>query len=200
MIGLAVVGPQFGSSSGDIKWDTLQQLSLILMASRIVLLFQYGSTLYFSWKYRTARLPLMAVMASLAVAIVLYLGLSFAFSLRTSSAAFLGWYVIAVFEISASIAIAGRWHVVSFKGTHLVERMTCLTLIIVSYLIIISLENRIITDQKLGEGVIGLTKDITKIESLDFSFSSGAIATLASAVLLIVTYPFIVALRYRAEY
>ena len=137
MIGLAVVGPQFGTSDGDIEWATLQQLSLILMANRVVLLCQYGSTLYFSWRFRTARLPLIAVMASLGIAIILYLGLSFAFSRQTSANAFLAWYIVSVFEVAASITVAGRWHVVSFKGTHLVERMTCLTLIIVSILLIV---------------------------------------------------------------
>jgi hypothetical protein len=136
MIGLAVVGPQFNdpkNTAGD-EWSTLQQLSLILMASRLVLLFQYTSTMYFSWRYHTTRMPLMAVMSSLALAAVLYLGLSFAFSTGSSHDAYLAWYIVAVFEVGANIAVAGRWHVLSFKGTHLVERMTCLTLIIVSLL------------------------------------------------------------------
>ena len=77
-------------------------------------------------------MPLLAVMATLGVAAILYLGLSFAFSLETYHDAFIAWYIIAVLELAANIAIAGRWPVVSFKGTHLVERMTCLTLIIVS--------------------------------------------------------------------
>lgn len=136
MIGLAVVGPQFNDpkdTEGN-SFATLQQLSLILMTSRLVLLFQYASTLYFSWRYRTTRLPLAAVMTSLAIAAVLYLGLSFAFSTDASKDAYLAWYIVAVFEVGANIAVAGRWHVLSFKGTHLVERMTCLTLIIVSLL------------------------------------------------------------------
>jgi Bacterial low temperature requirement A protein (LtrA) len=132
MVGLAVVGPQFQDPKLT-PWDTLQQLSLILMASRAVLLFQYGSTLFFTWRYRRARLPLMAVLASLLIAVVLYLGISFAFSLQSSPNAYIAWYVIAICEVAANIAIAGRWHVVSFKNTHLVERMTCLTLIIVCF-------------------------------------------------------------------
>lgn len=132
MIGLAVAGPQFNHSKDVTPWAVFQQLSLLLMASRIVLFFQYSSTLYFSWRYRTTRLPLMLVLAALGTAAILYLGLSFAFALESSGNAYLAWYVISVFEVGANIAIAGKWHVVSFKGTHLVERMTCLTLIIVS--------------------------------------------------------------------
>lgn len=111
MIGIAVVGPQFNDPKNSTPWPTLQQLSLILMASRIVLFCQYSSTMYFSWRYRTTHTPLMLVMASLAVVIILYLGLSFAFSLETSPNAYLAWYVVSVFEVGANITIAGRWHV-----------------------------------------------------------------------------------------
>jgi hypothetical protein len=131
MVGLAVVGPQFDDPN-EIPWNTLQQLSLILMASRAVLVLQYGSALSFVWKYRHTRVPLMAVMASLALAASLYLGISFLFSTETAGKAYIAWYIIAPFEVAANIAIATRWHVVSFKGTHLTERMTSLTLIIVS--------------------------------------------------------------------
>lgn len=134
MVGLAIIGPQFDPR--ETEWSTLQTLSLILMASRGVLFLQYTSTLFFSWKYRTTRLPLIAVLISLGLAVVVYLGLSFAFSTEASEQAYIAWYIIAVFEVGTNIAIAGRWYVVSFEGTHLTERMTCLTLIIVSYSLI----------------------------------------------------------------
>src|SRR3982074_1957360 len=47
-------------------------------------LCQYGLMLYVSWTYPTARMSLMAVMTSLTIAIILYLGLSFASFLNTS--------------------------------------------------------------------------------------------------------------------
>jgi len=131
MVGFATVGPQFTDPKNETAWDSLQQLSLILMGSRAVLFLQYGTTTYFAWKYRSCRLPLILVMTSLFIAFILYLGLSFAFSLESSDNAYLAWYVISVFEVGSMIAIAGKWQLVSFKGTHLVERMTCLTLIIV---------------------------------------------------------------------
>jgi hypothetical protein len=147
-VGLATVGPQFDPN--NTYWDSFQQLSLILMASRITLLFQYGlstrpplhftRSLYltytiamaFTWKYARTRLPLALVMLSLAIAAILYLGLSFAFSTESNINAYIAWYVVAVFEVGSNIAIAGKWHILSFKETHLVERMTCLTLIVVS--------------------------------------------------------------------
>lgn len=136
MVGLATIGPRFDDPL-RVPWAILQQLSLLLMGSRIVLFFQYSSTLYFSWRYRTTRYPLIAVLISLLAAIGLYLGLSFVFLKESENYkyAYVAWYVMAVFEVGANIAIAGRWHVLSFKGTHLTERMTCLTLIIVGFLL-----------------------------------------------------------------
>jgi len=84
----------------------------------------------FTWKYKKTRLPLALVMASLAIAAIIYLGLSFAFSTESTINAYIAWYVVAVLEVGSNIAIAGRWHILSFKETHLVERMTCLTLIV----------------------------------------------------------------------
>jgi len=130
MLAFAVVGPQFDGV--DTDWDTEQQLSLVLMVDRAILFCQYGSTLFFTWRYRKARLPLILVMISLAMAAILYLGISFAFLNMTSDNAYIAWYVVCVSEVAVNITIAGRWKVVSFKGTHLGERMTCLTLIIVS--------------------------------------------------------------------
>jgi hypothetical protein len=130
MVGLATVGPQF--DPGNTPLNSLQQLSIILMASRFVLFFQYASTMYFTWSFRQSRLPLVIVMTSLCMAAIMYLGLSFAFSLKTAPNAYIAWYVIAVCEVATNIAVAGRWSILSFAETHLVERMTCLTLIVVS--------------------------------------------------------------------
>lgn len=86
----------------------------------------------FTWRYKKTRLPLALVISSLAIAAILYLGLSFAFSTESTINAYIAWYIVAVFEVGSNIAVAGKWHILSFKETHLVERMTCLTLIVVS--------------------------------------------------------------------
>lgn len=131
MVGLASIGPQFDDPKRT-PWGILQQLSLLLMASRTVLGIQYTSTLYFSWNYRTARIPLAAVLLSLVIVVTLYLTLSFIFANELSHNAYQAWYVILVLEVAVAIVIAGKWQALSFRGTHLTERMTCLTLIIVS--------------------------------------------------------------------
>ncbi|KAH8812164.1 bacterial low temperature requirement A protein-domain-containing protein [Xylogone sp. PMI_703] len=165
MIGLAIVGPQFDPSSEN--WNSFQQLSLILMASRFVLFAQYGFTLLFTWRYRKTRLPLLIVMASLFIAAIIYLGLSFVFSTKATIHAYIGWYVVSICEVGINIAVAGKWQIVSFDKTHLVERMTCLTLIV------------------LGEGVIGLTGRIALIEKFDFIFTSAGIGSIVSSLLII---------------
>ena len=38
--------------------------------------------------------------------------------------------MVAVFEIATNIVISSLWKVVTFKGTHLVQRMSLLTLIV----------------------------------------------------------------------
>jgi hypothetical protein len=132
MVGIGVVGPQF--KQDNLTFQTAQQLSLILMANRLTLCVQYGSTLAFSWTYKKTRLPLTAVMISLATASLIYLIISIGYALQIEGfeQSYYVWFVVPVVEVAVMIAIAGRWNVLSFKGTHLTERMTCLTLIIVS--------------------------------------------------------------------
>ncbi|KAJ5970806.1 uncharacterized protein N7479_000724 [Penicillium vulpinum] len=106
-------------------------------------------------------------MASLFVAVSIYLGLSFAFYQRTAYDVYIGWYVVAVMEVGVNLILAAQWKAMSFEKTHLIERLTCLTLII------------------LGEGIIGLTKTIIEIESFDLKFTSADIGSIISAVLVI---------------
>jgi low temperature requirement protein LtrA len=77
-------------------------------------------------------------------------------------------YVIVCVEALAVITISCIWRVVSFKHTHLVERVGLLTLII------------------MGEGILGMTKSVSQILQNSTSVSSSDIATVISAVLLIV--------------
>lgn len=144
MVGLAIIGPEFLTE--DDGWGPLQQLSLILMVSRVVLYCQYGSTLFFTWRYRGTRIPLIGVMVSLFIAAIIYLGVSFAFYRRTAYNAYISWYVVAVIEVGVNLALAAHWKAMSFEKTHLIERLTCLTLIIVRYLMIFQFRNQRLTE------------------------------------------------------
>lgn len=55
------------------------------------------------------------------------------------------WYIVMVVEACATIAISSIWRMLSFKKTHLMERMSLLTLIVI------------------GEGAIGVTKTVSRL-------------------------------------
>lgn len=129
MVGLAIVGPQFLLEHDG--WGALQQLSIILAVDRVVLACQYISTMVFVWKHRNMRLPMIIVITSLFIAAAIYLGVSFAYYRHTAYDAYIAWYVIAVLEVGVNLAVAACWEGMSFKKTQIVERMSCLTLIIV---------------------------------------------------------------------
>jgi low temperature requirement protein LtrA len=71
-------------------------------------------------------------------------------------------------EALAIIAISCVWRVVSFRHTHLVERIGLLTLII------------------MGEGIIGLATSVSTILQNSTTVSRSAIGTIIGGVLLIV--------------
>lgn len=77
-------------------------------------------------------------------------------------------YVVVCVEATAVITVSCIWRVVSFKHTHLVERLGLLTLII------------------MGEGIIGMMGSVSQIMQNVNSVSASEIATVLSAVLLIV--------------
>jgi hypothetical protein len=64
--------------------------------------------------------------------------------------------------------IAIIWRIVSFKYTHLVERLQLLTLIII------------------GEGIIGMVKSVSCITKGQTSLSANEVGTVAAAVILLV--------------
>lgn len=129
MVGFAIIGPQFLLEHDG--WGPLQQLSIMLAVDRVVLACQYTSTLVFVWRHRTMRTPMIIVIASLVVAAAIYLGVSFAYYRQTTYDAYFAWYVVAVIEVGINLVVAAYSEPMSFKKTQIVERMSCLTLIIV---------------------------------------------------------------------
>ncbi|KAF7900058.1 hypothetical protein EAF00_004394 [Botryotinia globosa] len=164
MIGLAIVGPDFNSS--DQKPGAFRSLAIILMFSRLVLSFQYSVILYHVWYYKNSKLPLFLVAVANVIAALIYFSTFFGFSEETSKTGkvFIVWYVTAILETAVNIAISSKWKVLSFKGSHLVQRMTLLTLII------------------LGEGIIGVSKSIADIAEQEEKWTAPLILTIVSAV------------------
>ncbi|ESZ94266.1 hypothetical protein SBOR_5334 [Sclerotinia borealis F-4128] len=164
MIGLAIVGPDFNSS--DQRPGAFRSLAIILMFSRLVLSFQYSVILYHVWHYKNSKIPLFLIAVANAIAALIYFGTFFGFTEETAKTGkvFVVWYITAVLETAVNIAISSKWKVLSFRGSHLVQRMTLLTLII------------------LGEGIIGISKSIADIAEQEESWTASLILTVVSAV------------------
>lgn len=176
MIGMAIVGPNFDVTSKE-KFEeedegsginAFKSLSLILMASRLVLVGQYLQSLWFTRGYKAVRLPMLTIAATEFVAALIYFGLFFSFG-KGHVEAYIVWYIVAGVETMICTAISSYYRVVSFKGTHLVQRMSLLTLII------------------LGEGVMMLAEKATTIvQGQIYSFAASTIGNIVCCVCILV--------------
>jgi low temperature requirement protein LtrA len=92
--------------------------------------------------------PLVTSIITFIIAAVVFFVLVLGFFDKTNAAnrpIFVVWWVIMILEAFIIIAVSCTWRSLSFKATHLVERMGLLTLIVI------------------GEGAIGVTKTISEI-------------------------------------
>jgi low temperature requirement protein LtrA len=196
MTGFAVVSSQYEPSllTSEALINTapaFRAMALVLMASRLALTAQYAVVFWYVRGYTKTKVPLASSMAVLFIASMLFLGTYFGFPGDFNTPAtsdhhvYIGWfvgvplyqrkwlinrrYIVVVVEALAMIAISCVWRVVSFRHTHLVERIGLLTLII------------------MGEGIIGLGTSVSTILQNSVSVSQSAIGTIIGGVLLIVS-------------
>lgn len=118
--------------------------------SRLLFGIQYLVVLCFSFKNKAKRvfLPLIICMLTFFAAAATFFVMIFAFNdkfKQTNRSIFAVWWVVQVLEGVVVIAVSCCWRTLSFKATHLVERMGLLTLIVI------------------GEGAIGVTKTVAKV-------------------------------------
>ncbi|KAE8868108.1 hypothetical protein PTNB29_02019 [Pyrenophora teres f. teres] len=153
-VGLALVGSQFNpaSTKGKMNSTNFRILCYTLVISRGLLAIQYLVVLFFTWraKYSKLFLPLILMFAIYAVSMAAFAGMTPAFSVNLEfnnkrRLGYLVWYVVMVLEAIAVITISCFWRMLSFKKTHLMERMSLLTIIVI------------------GEGAIGVTKTVSRI-------------------------------------
>jgi hypothetical protein len=151
------------------------------MVSRFTLFAQYAVTLYYTRQYKKTIVPLLAIMGSTLVAAILYGALTPVFpkdktlkdeygqewAISQKSNAYIAWYVIGLSETLITVCVSCIWRVISFKGTHMVQRMSLLTLII------------------LGEGIIVICKSISKIVKNEFLWTAAVVGQVVAAVLII---------------
>ncbi len=156
MIGFAVVGPSFDTSQQEKRtFQTLCMYSmppamatvtniittaLILMVSRLTLAVQYLSVLWHVRKFRKTKLPLAIIAGTHIIAADIYLGLTFGFR-DFNTGVYIGWYVVGITELTLNVGLGLSWDVISFHGTHLIHRMTLLTLIIIGEGVIVVCNN-----------------------------------------------------------
>lgn len=193
MTGFAITGAIYDTSDVVENVKAFRALSMILMVSRLCLVAQYAVILFYVRRYSKTWAPLLWTMGALFVAAMIYLGTFFGFDTKDAGESFpiqhggpqtyIAYYVVACIETVAIIAISCIWRVVSFKHTHLVERIGLLTLIIVSSPTSCG-DHRLIFLQ-MGEGIIGITKSVSQILRNSSSTSGSDIATIVSSVLLI---------------
>lgn len=181
MVGFAVIGPQWTPGQDVNDYKIYKAFGLILMVSRITLFLQYGVTLFYTRKFKKTIIPLALIMGSTLLAAILYGSLTPAFPnnkyitdefgqqfyVAQKSDAYIAWYVIGICETLLTVVVSCVWRVISFKGTHMVQRMSLLTLII------------------LGEGIIVVCKSISKIIKNEYLWTAAIIGQIVAAILII---------------
>lgn len=138
MIGFAIVGPKIGASAEENP--VMQQLTLILLASRVLLIVQYTTVLTFSRKQTDALIPLILQIITLVISTAVFIGIYFSFNDANGTRGQIGWIVISIVEALSLFAISSLWTSFSFRHSPLPQRVGLLTLII------------------LGEGIIGFAR------------------------------------------
>jgi low temperature requirement protein LtrA len=169
MTGFAIVGPLFQTDEVERDNRAFRSLSIIMMVSRLILVVQYGTVLWFVKGYKRTILPIALLMGILFTTAMIFLGMTFAYGPHKGGKAQDGWYVTAVGETICVLSVSTQWRILSFKRTHLVERVGLLTLII------------------LGEGIIGMTKSVTKIMQGTTVVTGSSIGSVICCVLIIVS-------------
>ncbi|KAF3048269.1 hypothetical protein E8E12_011571 [Didymella heteroderae] len=147
-VGLALVGSSF-NPTGDKKNKHLATLCYVLIISRGLLAIQYIVVLFYTWraKYSKLYLPLGLMIATYALATGIFAGMipSYRPNAKGPKFLYMVFYGVMIAESIITIAISCIWRMLSFKKTHLMERMSLLTIIVI------------------GEGAIGVTKTVGRI-------------------------------------
>lgn len=149
-VGLALAGSQFNPASRKGGDNTnFRIMCYVLVISRGLLTIQHIVVLFYTWraKYTKLYLPLGLMIGTYGIATAIFGGITPAFKkgVQAHTYVYLVWYAVMFIEAILVIGISSVWRMLSFKKTHLMERMSLLTIIVI------------------GEGAIGVTKTVGKI-------------------------------------
>ncbi|UNI13482.1 hypothetical protein JDV02_000225 [Purpureocillium takamizusanense] len=161
LVGFAVVAPKFNPSNQHR--DTMRAMSLILMISRLCLAVEYGSTVWHVRQYKKARRPLYLQIALHVCAAAVYFGISFRFRVGERSRVYMTWYFISGAEAIGSILLSNLSPVMSLTKTHLMKRMTLLTVMI------------------MGDGIVQVAKEVVMIVKNPDAWDSTTIGLVSAA-------------------
>lgn len=142
LVGFTVVAPLFDPEAQNKS--TMMTMSLILCASRVCLAVEYANTLAHVFKYKRARNPLYLQIALNVIAAAVYLGVTFRFE-KENSHVYITWYIFAAGEAILALVLSNFWRTLSFTRTHLMKRMSLITVMI------------------LGEGIQSVAQNIATI-------------------------------------
>ncbi|OAA60842.1 Low temperature requirement A [Cordyceps fumosorosea ARSEF 2679] len=127
LVGFTVVAPNFDPEDQDEP--TMMTMSLMLFASRICLAIEYAHTLAQIFKYKRARRPFYIQIAINVISAAVYLGVTFCFE-EKQSRVFITWYVFTAAEAILSLVVSNYWRTLSFTRTHLMKRLSLITVMI----------------------------------------------------------------------
>jgi low temperature requirement protein LtrA len=138
-VGFALVGSAFEPGTSEGSNTNFRILCYVLTLVHTLLFLQYAVILFF-----VARSKLQKVIFPVVLNMLVYLAATCVFAFMTpafkrgktvseNSAIFSVWWVVLAAETIATVAISCIWRILSFKKTHLVERMGLLTLIVIGY-------------------------------------------------------------------
>ncbi|KAK6536608.1 hypothetical protein TWF281_000835 [Arthrobotrys megalospora] len=140
MVGFSAINSKFDPRYPEHNWQAFKTLSLLLFASRFAIAIQYFVVWWTVRQYTKTKMPLLLMSILMFISMLLFLGLAFSFSATSNTKGYIGWYVVLSLEAILVLSISLKWKIVGFKGTHLIQRMGLLTLIV------------------MGEGIIGLCR------------------------------------------
>lgn len=141
--------------------------------SRLLFAIQYGIALFYIKKKTSALTwPIALTITSLVLMGGAFYSMTPAFapSSENGLGIYYVWYIILAIEFTIIIGLSSIWRQISFKNTHLMERMGLLTLIVI------------------GEGAIGVTKTIGKLMGKSGATVEGC-ALIICIILIMVTLP-----------
>ncbi|KAF3482612.1 uncharacterized protein GIQ15_05371 [Arthroderma uncinatum] len=167
MTGLAVLSVNFSVTDIVDHPGRFASMCYVLMASRLILVGQYSIVAWFLRHHKDTFTAKVLTIGTLFVAAMVFLGLGVSARTLHSPRAHIAWYIVIAVEAVFMVTISSFWKVLSFKGTPIVERFGCLTLIV------------------LGEGIVGMTKAIKSIALGTSNVSGTSVGLIICHVLII---------------